>query len=138
MSMVIGVILVTIFVVIIAVNFRKPEKTVRHRITHLHAVEAAQFKREMASLLGPAILSGNRVTPLQNGDEIFPAMLGAISRATLSITFETYIYWSGKIGEEFADALIERASAGVPVHVMLDWLGSQKIAGSLLSKMKCA
>ena len=138
MWMVISAVVVTVVVAIVAVNFRKPEKTIKHRVTHLHAVEAPQFKREMGALLGPAILSGNKVMPLQNGDAIFPAMLGAIRGATSSITFETYIYWSGKVGEEFADALIERARAGVPVHVMLDWLGSQKIAGMLISKMKGA
>ncbi len=138
MWMVMSAILATLFVTIIAFNFRKPEKTVKHHIPHLHAVAATQFKREMGSLLGPAIVPGNQVTPLQNGDEIFPAMLGAIRGATSSITFETYIYWSGKVGEEFAQALIERASAGVPVHVMLDWVGCQKIAGSLIDKMRAA
>jgi phosphatidylserine/phosphatidylglycerophosphate/cardiolipin synthase-like enzyme len=29
-----------------------------------------------------------------------------------TITFETYIYWSGRIGERVAEALIERARAG--------------------------
>ena len=58
--------------------------------------------------------------------------------ARRTITFETYIYWSGSTGDEFADALIERARAGVRVHVMLDWLGSQKIAASLVNKMKQA
>ena len=38
-------------------------------------------------------------------------MLAAIAAATRSITFETYIYWSGKVGNEFAAALIERARA---------------------------
>ncbi len=136
MSKLIVAALLTLIVIVISVNFRKPEKTVRHRIARLNAVASPQFKREMATLLGPAILSGNKVTPLQNGEQIFPAMLGAIRAATSSITFETYIYWSGKIGEEFADALIERARAGVPVHVMLDWVGSQKISGELIAKMK--
>lgn len=136
--MVISAVVVTLVGVIVAVNLHKPEKTIKHRVNRLHAVETPQFKREMDSLLGPPILSGNEVTPLQNGDEIFPAMLGAIRAATSSITFETYIYWSGKVGEDFADALVERALAGVPVHVMLDWLGSQKIAGKLINKMKVA
>ena len=136
MSKLIVAALLTLIVIVVSVNFRKPEKTVRHRIARLNAVASPQFKREMATLLGPAILSGNKVTPLQNGEQIFPAMLGAIRAATSSITFETYIYWSGKVGEEFADALIERARAGVPVHVMLDWVGSQKISGELIAKMK--
>ena len=43
----------------------------------------------MASLLGPNILEGNRVTALTNGDQIFPAMLTAIKLAEKTITFET-------------------------------------------------
>ena len=51
-------------------------------------------------------------------------MLAAIRAAKSTITFETYIYWSGSIGREFVDALQERARAGVRVHVLLDWVGS--------------
>ncbi len=36
----------------------------------------------MGTLLGPAILPGNQITALQNGDEIFPAMLKAIRAAS--------------------------------------------------------
>ena len=86
-----------------------------------------QFPRSMEGLLPPAIVGGNRVTALINGDQIFPAMLDAIRAARQTITFETFIYWSGDIGREFADALIERARAGVKVHVLLDWLGSKKM-----------
>ena len=49
------------------------------------------------------------------------------ARRERSITFETYIYWSGDIGHEFADALAERARAGVKVHVLVDWVGSQRM-----------
>jgi cardiolipin synthase A/B len=49
----------------------------------------------MGTLLGPAILADNEITALQNGDEIFPAMLKAIRAAQFTINFETYIYWSG-------------------------------------------
>jgi cardiolipin synthase A/B len=138
MWMVVIAIALTLLAVIVAANFQTPEKTLRHSMAHLHGIESLQFKREMSTLLGPAILSGNKVNALQNGDEIFPRMLGAIRTARRTITFETYIYWSGSTGDEFADALMERARAGVRVHVMLDWLGSQKIAASLVNKMKQA
>jgi cardiolipin synthase len=92
----------------------------------------------MAVLLGPAILPGNKVVDYQNGDEIFPAMLDAIASATTSITFETYIYWSGDIGLKFADALAERARAGVKVHLVVDWVGSIKMDEELLQRMEDA
>ena len=102
------------------------------RIEHCHAIDNPQFELEMDAMLGPALVNGNHITALQNGEEIFPAMLEAIRAARTSITFETYIYWSGSIGRAFADALKERAQAGVPVHVMLDWAGSVKMDQSLL------
>ena len=71
-------------------------------------------------MLGPQIVEGNKVETLLNGDQIFPSMLAAIRAAKSTITFETYIYWSGSIGREFVDAFQERARAGVRVHVLLD------------------
>ena len=65
-------------------------------------------------------------------------MLAAIRSASISITFETYIYWSGDIGRAFADALAERARHGVKVHVLLDWVGSAKMDEQLIDGMKDA
>jgi len=126
---------VTAFVVFIAMNFHRPEKSVRHAVQHCHSIDDPQFELEMDAMLGPDVLAGNCITPLQNGDEIFPAMLEAIRAATRSITFETYIYWSGSIGKDFADALKERAQAGIPVHVMLDWVGSAKMNDRLVDEL---
>jgi cardiolipin synthase len=128
-------VIVTALVIFIGMNFHKPEKDVRRRVGHCHAVQSPQFRREMDAMLGPDVLAGNRVTALQNGDEIFPAMLEAIHGARQSITFETYIYWAGKIGKAFADALKERAQAGVRVHVMLDWAGSMKMEQRFLDEL---
>jgi cardiolipin synthase A/B len=114
------------------------EKTIEHPIPRLYGAEDAQFARTMGALLGPGILEGNRLEVLLNGDQIFPAMLHAIRNGKKTITFETYIYWSGSIGAEFANALAERARAGVKVHVLLDWVGSGKMDASLLAQMKDA
>jgi cardiolipin synthase len=131
-------IIVTLVVVLLLLNLHTPEKEIRHQVEHYHDILDPQFRREMGALLGPAIVSGNAIRALQNGDEIFPAMLQAIAAATRTITFETYIYWSGKVGNQFADALIQRARAGVRVHVMLDWVGSERIDEKLIRRMKDA
>jgi cardiolipin synthase A/B len=94
--------------------------------------------QELGVLLGPPFLDGTRVRALVNGDEIFPPMLAAIRGAKRSITFETYIYWAGDIGQEFADALAERARQGVKVHVLLDWVGSAKMDESLVATLSTA
>ena len=89
----------------------------------------------MSVLLGPPIVDGNRIETLVNGVEIFPSMLTAIRQSKRSITFETYIYWSGSIGQEFAQALADRSRFGVAVHVLLDWIGSMKMDERLLQDM---
>jgi cardiolipin synthase len=134
-TVIFATIVITTFVVIVLMNFHRPEKSVRHHVEHAHAIGDPQFIHEMDAMLGPALLAGNAITALQNGDEIFPAMLQAIRGARRSITFETYIYWSGEIGQTFADALKERCQAGVAVHVMLDWAGSAKMDGRLLDEL---
>ena len=128
-------ILGTLVCVFVVANFKTPEKEPHHKVEHLFNVHDPQLKREMGILLGPAILPGNRVLALHNGDEIFPAMLTAIRGAKLTITFETFIYWSGSVGDEFAAALIERAQSGVRVHVMLDWVGTSKMPVELTVRM---
>jgi len=132
------VFVVAVFAVIIALNFTAGEKKVRQELGHSYDVADAQFLRSMGVLLGPALEGGNRVDTLLNGDQIFPAMLQAIRSASKTITFETYIYWSGDIGREFADALSERSRKGVKVHVILDWVGSQKMDEASLDEMRQA
>ena len=128
----------TLFVVLIALNLTAGEKKIEQRITHLYSTDDPQFLRTMGVLLGPAIVAGNRFDVLLNGEEIFPSMLRAIRQAKRTITFETYIYWSESIGHEFAEALAERARNGVKVHLLLDWLGSEKIDPAHLALMEQA
>ncbi len=128
----------TLIGVLVAVNFTTGEKNVDRELPRLYSTQDPQFRRAMGSLLGPSIVGGNRAQELLNGEQIFPAMLAAIRGAQRSITFETYIYWSGDIGREFATALAERSRAGVKVHVLLDWVGSAKIDDSFLEEMQAA
>ena len=129
---------VTIAAGLLALNLQEGEKQIEETVQRLYSAEDPQFGRVLGAMLGPAILPGNRFDVLVNGDEIFPAMLAAIREARKTITFETYIYWSGAIGAEFAEALSERARAGVKVHVLLDWLGSSKLDPAQLRLMEDA
>jgi len=129
---------VTALLVVLALNFATPSKKLERRIEHRYAVHDPQFRREMGVMLGPSIIPGNHVTDLENGSEIFPAMLEAIRGAQRTITFETYIYWDGEVGQWFADALSERAKAGVAVKVTIDWVGSASMDQSQLEEMEDA
>jgi len=121
---------------LLLLNFAVPEKRIERSLSHHYGIADPQFRHELGVLLGPPILDGNSAVNLENGNEIFPAMLQEIKAAKRTITFETYIYWSGDIGQSFSQALSERARAGVKVHVLLDWVGSQKIEKQFLEDMK--
>ena len=127
---------VTVVVVLLLLNLSYGGKEIQHEIHHRYPADDPQFARSMGTLLGPSLLPGNRVRGLCNGDEIFPAMLEAIRSARRTITFETFIYWSGEIGRAFADALIERSRAGVKVHVLLDWIGTGRMDPGVIDGME--
>lgn len=129
---------ISMLFVVIAMNFVTGEKKVKTVPKRLYPLKDPQFKRVLGSLFGPAIVGGNRIDTLRNGDQIFPAMLAAIRAATKTIDFETYVYWSGEIGREFADAIAGRSRAGVECNVLLDWAGSQKMDASALSTLRDA
>lgn len=120
------------------VNGSGAGRKIDRKLPRLYESDDAEFRRSLSSLLGPALVEGNAVQTLVNGDAIFADMLAAIRRARHTITFETYIYWSGDVGMQFVQALIERASAGVKIHVLLDWVGSIKMADELLERLRVA
>ena len=104
----------------------------------LSTTSKADFVRSMLGIHSGQYSAGNEVLTLQNGAEIFPAMLDAIANAEASINLETYVYWSGAIGARFAEALAERAAAGVEVNVLLDWQGSVPMRPELIELMTAA
>ncbi len=130
--------ILTLLSVFLVFNFMPSETKIERQLQRLYDSDDPQFRRSMGVLLGPPIIEGNKVEVLLNGDQIFPSMLDAIRKAEKTITFETYIYWSESIGKEFSDALIERARAGVKVHVMLDFIGSIKMDEPAMDAMKAA
>ena len=131
---ILATVVLTVIATLVVLNLRA-EKKIDVRPTHLYPVADQQFLRSMSVLLGPPLIDGNRVETLLNGERIFPSMLQAISGAKQTIDFETYIYWSGEIGKRFAEALSERARAGVKVNVLVDWLGSQKMDDDSIKTM---
>jgi cardiolipin synthase len=96
---------------------------------------AAEYRLIFEDLLGIPFSAGNRIDVLRNGCQIFPAMLQAISGAERTIEFLTFIYWQGDIAEKFADALAERAAAGIKVKVLLDAFGAASMSEHLIDRM---
>lgn len=100
--------------------------------------ESERWRRVIEGGLGIPASTGNRIDVLRNGDMIFPAMLEAIRAAERTVDMLTYVYWTGGIAEELAEALCERARAGVRVRVLLDAIGAARINRELIDQMNDA
>ncbi|MFF8641670.1 phosphatidylserine/phosphatidylglycerophosphate/cardiolipin synthase family protein [Streptomyces sp. NPDC015345] len=98
----------------------------------------ARIRRRLERLIGIAATEGNALTVLRNGDEIFAAMLAAIRTAEHTVDMMTFVYWKGDIAHRFADALAERARAGLRVRLLLDGFGSRLIEADQLRVMERA
>jgi len=120
--------------------------SLRHRREEGHGYELAgqvsvsdpAFMRAAEALTAAPIALGNRVELLVNGDAIFPRYLETITGAQRSLNITTYAYWKGQIATDVAEALIERAGAGVEVNLLIDALGGAKMDRSLLGTMEDA
>ncbi len=97
-----------------------------------------RIRRRLERLIGIAATEGNSVRPLRNGDAIFTAMLDAIGGAQHTVDMMTFVYWRGDIARRFAEALTDRARAGVRVRLLLDGFGSRLIEQDLLDRMSAA
>lgn len=58
------------------------------------------------------------------GDALYAAMLESIRGARLTVRMESYLFVNDEIGQEFAEALAERAQSGVDVRLHLDAAGA--------------
>lgn len=94
--------------------------------------------RVVQKLTGQALLPGNRVVPLLDGDEAYPAMLQAIDEARESITLLTYIFDNDRAGKRFASALAGASRRGVEVRVLVDDVGSRYSRPSILRSLRRA
>jgi cardiolipin synthase A/B len=97
-----------------------------------------------------ATASGCRVTPVSDateqpsaptkvelfteGDALYAAMLASIRTARHAVRMESYIFASDEIGWQFAEALAERAEAGLDVRLHLDAAGAWRSSSFALQR----
>jgi cardiolipin synthase len=74
---------------------------------------------------GAPLVLGNQVRILEDADGNYPVWLEAIASARRVVYLENYIFEEDEVGRVFADALAERARAGVRVRLVRDWLGTR-------------
>lgn len=115
--------------------------TDKEHSSHVRVPNIDNFEQALpsiANLANSAILPGNAVQVLQNGDQFFPALFADIARARGSIHLETYVWWKGEVCDRMAAALSDKARHGVEVRVTLDALGAHRAGRKLFDRMKQA
>lgn len=78
----------------------------------------------------------NRLTLLHNGNNAFSALIASLQRATRSIHMEYYIIRDDRIGHTIAEILVRKARAGLEVRVIYDAIGSWRLSGRTLRRMR--
>ena len=69
------------------------------------------------------LVTGNKVTLLQDGPATYKAMIAAIGAAKSHINMETHIIEDDEIGRRFSDLLLKKRAAGVEVNLIYDSVG---------------
>ena len=100
----------------------------------------AEHLRMLARVVGRVVaqplVAGNKIQPLVNGDQAFPAMLAAIESAQKTISLCTYIFDNDPSGREFVAALGRAVKRGVQVRVLIDAAGARYSWPTIISKLR--
>lgn len=92
---------------------------------------------QLADSISPFPLANdNAIQILYGGAEAYPAMLEAIHNAKRMIALQSYIFDSGKTGDEFIAALAAAAKRGVEVRVLIDGFGAAYSRRSVLRRLR--
>lgn len=90
------------------------------------------------NVTGLPLTPGNRIDPLFNGDEAFPAMLEGIRSAERSIACSTYIFDTDEVGDMFVSEFAAAVKRGVEVRVLIDDVGARYSIPSILGPLRRA
>lgn len=92
------------------------------------AVRSNEFSTALATIVSAPVEHGGTISIFNNGDEFVPALLESINGAERTINFSVYIWSSGEFSAQLLRALEKKQREGVKVRVLLDGLGSIKVA----------
>jgi cardiolipin synthase A/B len=123
-------------VLAVALAIAQDQQTLR--IRSAIAADDPRAVSYVAALVDAGVFRGNTFDVLNNGDAIFPAMLGAIEGARERVSFETYIYQKGAMAEEFTARLEAAARRGVKVNLIVDSWGSSAMSDDDVERLRRA
>lgn len=101
-------------------------------------VGSEAFMMAVSGSVNAPLMRGGTARLLNNGVEIFPAMVKAIRQARHTVNFMVYIWEDGAVSDQMIEALTERARAGVQVRLLLDGFGAHKAPMEKMEPLKKA
>ncbi|MEJ8474382.1 cardiolipin synthase [Roseibium algae] len=114
------------------------ERSSRARTIKLMDQEGTRNWPVLSKIAGIPFLAGNKVDLLIDGDATFASILDGISNAKHTILVQFFIVRDDQIGRDLADAMIERAKAGLNVYFLYDDIGSKNLSSSYLTRLRDA
>jgi cardiolipin synthase A/B len=112
----------------------------RHRDPILKVECDAPIGELVPSLAGLSLstaLPGNQVDLYENG-AFYDVLVERIRAAKRTIHFETFLWKDGILGRRLAEAIIERARAGVKVRMLLDEVGGHHMGREVMQRLRDA
>jgi cardiolipin synthase len=79
--------------------------------------------------------AGNRIELLENGEEYYPRVFEAISRARREVVIETFILFDDPVGRQLHAVLLEVARRGVQVDLTVDGYGSPDLSDEFIGAL---
>jgi cardiolipin synthase len=96
---------------------------------------SAHFIQQLEALTQSPERDAGKTEVFTNGDQFYEAELAAIKKAQKSINLEAYIIQTGEVTTRLAEALAERARAGVRVNLLIDAIGAMRLSKNTFSAM---
>ena len=101
--------------------------------------ETVEVRKLMTLLLNnsKALLTRyNQVEILNNGEETFPALFGALKNAKKFIHLEYYIIGEGRLATELKEILLQKAAEGVEIRIIYDDVGSWSLSKEFIRELR--
>ena len=95
------------------------------------------FRESFALVTNTTIMGGNRVEMLPNG-QVYEHLWDDLAKAQDLITWQVFWLKPGNLADRLAEALIDRARAGVRVLFLYDYIGAQGIPGEYYDRLRDA
>jgi cardiolipin synthase len=132
LATVLAVVVVFLMVIIWSIKHHREPKL------HIHSDKPlAELLPSLAGLTHATIVEGNAVEIVENG-AFFDVLLADMRAARRSVHFETYLWEEGEASRRVTEALAERARAGVPVRVLVDASGGNRMGEAAQDELRAA